>query len=61
LEGKVEERVRDSIVDTYPPACGMRMHWARRNINSETLYDTQELGCENKHDPALSKVYMPFK
>jgi hypothetical protein len=24
-------RERDSVVGTYPPACGMRMRWVRRN------------------------------
>ena len=50
----MEERVRGSIVDTYPPACGMRMRWVRRNMNSETLHEDTRIWIWNKHDPALS-------
>lgn len=43
-------RERASIVDTYPPACGMRMRWAGRNMNGETLHINVEtrLRCGSK-------------
>ena len=34
----MEERGSFQSLITYPPACGMRMRWVRRNINSETFH-----------------------